>query len=307
MLLQVNGGIDKASSSIMSKELHSGPVRAIRWMSNTDQLATAGADGKLTAHQLSGTADFDASAGSTLAPADPWRSFIDACWMGPNALVTAATAGEVAIWDTRVSRGSVSRSKPGWAPRARLQGFSGGSEEEGQEQALLERLRPSLMSLRSISVLPSTPHACAVGHAMHGGVGGLFTAWDLRIMREPDVYPLWESTYDAADGFVGVSARVARAVASTGSVIMRPDPQRAGGAAVPLVAATTDGQLYEVDLGRGGGVEVNKVCHIGGGWVDVEADQTNGKTVVGCTDQQSVVIVSRQGPGEIGGAGMMVD
>lgn len=307
-LLQVNSGIEQATGTITSSELHSGPVRAIRWMSNTDQLATAGADGKLTVHKIdAGTSGFDASAGTTLAPADPWRSFEDACWMGPNALVTAATAGEVNVWDTRVSRGAVSRSRPGWAPGARFKGLNSGPGGEGQEQLLLTRMRPSLMSLRSVAVLPSTPHACAVGHGMHGGVGGLLTAWDLRMMREPDIVPLWSSSAENEYGSGGGLSSAARAMGSTGSVIVRPDPQRAGGAAVPLVATTTDGQLFEVDLGRGGGVEVSGACRIEGGWVDVEADRTNGGTVVGCTDQQSVVIVSRQGPGGIGDAAMMVD
>lgn len=276
-------------------------------MANTDQVATAGADGKLTVHSISDSTGFDGSTGITLAPADPWRSFVDACCLGPNALLTAATAGEVAVWDARVSRGAVSRSRPGWASRAHLKSLSNAqhfgtdqNQGQGQEQAALARMRPSLMSLRSVAALPSTPHACAVGHAMQSGVGCLMSVWDLRMMREPDVVPLGGSSDWAA------WSSGAKSSGSAGSVIVRPDPQRAGGASVPLVAATTDGQLYEVDLGRGVDMDAHRVCQIEGGFVDVEADRTNGDSVVGCTDQQSVVIVSRPAPSRVVDSALMV-
>lgn len=270
-------GVSAESQAATGSTLHKGAVTAVSYFAPSQQLLTAGEDGALTVHRIdSSFQGTDPQRCTTVTQPDPLRSFIDACWLGPDQLLTVATGGTVQIWDARAGSGAVRGSQQDWVDTALRQDHRAGLRTHATSSGAL---RASLASISSVAALASAPHACAVGHRVRGSsAAALMTTWDLRSMHDPQVVVLADHVSDAA-----------------GSVLLRPDPLRAGATSVPLIAATTAGQLLEVDLGRGAGVEMEAVCSVEGAWVDVQADVSTGRLLVGCTDQQSVGVVERGG------------
>lgn len=283
-------GVDAESQAATGASLHDGAVTAVSYFGPSQQLLTAGADGGLTVHRVdSNFQGADPQHCTTVTQPDPLRSFADACWLGPDQLLTVATGGLVQVWDARASAGAVRASQQGWVDSIIRNDPHMGVVRNAQS---ISGLRASLASIASVTALPSVPHTCAVGHRVRGtSTSALMTTWDLRAMRDPQVVPLTDLVGDAVSG----------------SVLLRPDPLRAGATAVPIIAGTTGGHLLEVDLGAGAGVEVSVVCSVEGSWVDVQADCSTGRLLVGCTDQQSVGIVERGGfaAAEQGGLGLL--
>lgn len=269
--LQIHG-VDAESQAATGADLHEGVVSAVAYFGPSQQLLTAGEDGSLTVQRIdAGFQGVDSSRCTAVTQPDPFRSFADACWLGPHQLLSAATGGCVQVWDARAHSGPVRESPQDWVASVLRRDPQAGLLNTATPAA---SLRSCLSSTASVAALPSVPHACAVGHKLRGaGAPAIMTTWDLRAMHEPQVVSLGER--------------------SSGSVLLRPDPLRAGATAVPLIAATTGGQLIEVDLGRGAGVEIAEVSRIRGSWVDVQPDGSTGRMVVGCSDQQSVGIVER--------------
>jgi hypothetical protein len=131
----------------------------------------------------------------------------------------------------------------------------------------------------SVAALPAAPHACAVGHGLKPGQWGdknaSLSRWDLRMMRAEESVNLGEA-------------------GAAGSVRVRLDARREGTAVVPLVATTSGGQLMEVDLGNGGGAQVEMVAEVEGALRDISVDRVNGAVMYASTDLQSLVVVDRR-------------
>jgi hypothetical protein len=109
------------------------------------------------------------------------------------------------------------------------------------------------------------PQMCVVSDASGASL------WDVRTMQQP--------VAEVAGGDL------------EGGVVLCFDRWRAGLATAPLVAATGQGRLCEVDMGVGSSVVM--LAHEDAGLVAVDVDGTHGETVFACTDCASLSVVHR--------------
>jgi hypothetical protein len=127
--------------------------------------------------------------------------------------------------------------------------------------------------LVAVAAQPSRPMECVVGHR-----SSAVSLWDLRFLAAPHIVQL------EGLGSGGTAQHVAC------------DQTRASGTSVPALVATTAGQLWSVDLGKGGQAP-QVLCEEAASFTAMAVDDVDGGRVIACTDTEGLLVVDRGLPG----------
>ena len=246
--LQVDGLVEsnhggEAVQATQGQQLHSSAVTAVAYNSDTDTVATCGADGAIhTIQHAALLIGRGADQLHTVKAGTPYASISGICWSAGGALLSVGTAGSLQCWDARAK-----------GPAQRASAQSGAQGGHGRE-------------LLGVAAHPGQPQSCVVTE-----VGGV-SLWDVRKLAGP-VAALQEGTLE-------------------GYVQARFDTRRMGRTDAPLIAATTAGQLCQLDLGRHNNASETLATE-DAAFVAVDAEPLRGELLFACTDCASLTIVDR--------------